>query len=235
MSNEILLIISIFIYFGGMILLFYFFGKTGLLVWNCVALIMANVEVIILIDAFGLTMTLGNICFASSFLVTDLLCERYSKRDADMSILLSFLVAIIFVLITQFWLLYTPADTDNMMPYFQGIFSHTPRVILANLIVYVIVQLVDVRLYYWWWNLTKKINKDESKFLWVRNNFSTIISQLMNAILFNVIAFYGVFSNADLLNVVASTFIIYFIISLIDTPFLYFSRGIKPKNLLDKK
>lgn len=235
MSNEILLIISIFIYFGGMILLFYFFGKTGLLVWNCAALIMANIEVIILIDAFGLTMTLGNICFASSFLVTDLLCERYSKHEADMSILLSFLVAIIFVLITQFWLLYTPAPTDTVMPHFKGIFSYTPRVILANLIVYVIVQLIDVRLYYWWWNLTKKINKDESKFLWVRNNFSTMLSQFVNAILFNVIAFYGVFSNADLINVILSTFIIYFIISLIDTPFLYFSRGIKPKNLLDKK
>lgn len=233
MSNEVLFIISIFIYFGGFLMFYYLFGKKGLLIWNCVALIMANIEVIILIDAFGLTMTLGNVCFASSFLVTDLLCEKYTRKDANMTVLTGFLVTIVFVLITQFWLLYTPAESDTVMPHFVGIFTNTPRVILAGIIVYLIVQLLDIKLYYYWWEVTKKFNKDESRYMWVRNNFSTIIAQFFNAALFNIIAFYGIFSNQDLINVIISTFIIYVIMALLDTPFLYISRRIKPKDLLD--
>lgn len=233
MSNEVLFIISIFIYFGGFLMFYYLFGKKGLLIWNCVALIMANIEVIILIDAFGLTMTLGNVCFASSFLVTDLLCEKYTRKDANMTVLTGFLVTIVFVLITQFWLLYTPAESDTVMPHFVGIFTNTPRVILAGIIVYLIVQLLDIKLYYYWWEVTKKFNKDASRYMWVRNNLSTIIAQFFNAALFNVIAFYGIFSNQDLINVIISTFIIYVIMALLDTPFLYISRMIKPKDLLD--
>lgn len=227
MSNELLLIISIAIYFGGFLMFYYLFGKKGLLIWNCTALIMANMEVLILIEAFGLTMTLGNVCFASSFLVTDLLCEKYTRKDANMTVLAGFLVTIVFVLITQFWLLYTPASSDSVMPHFVGIFSKTPRIILAGLIVYLVVQLLDVKLYYYWWEVTKKFNKDETRFLWVRNNLSTIISQLVNAFMFNMIAFYGSFSNHDLMNVIISTFIIYVIMALLDTPFIYISRKIK--------
>lgn len=233
MSNEVLFIISIFLYFGGFLMFYYLFGKKGLLIWNCVALIMANIEVIILIDAFGLTMTLGNVCFASSFLVTDLLCEKYTRKDANMTVLTGFLVTIVFVLITQFWLLYTPAESDKVMPHFIGIFTNTPRVILAGIIVYLIVQLLDIKLYYYWWEVTKKFNKDASRYMWVRNNLSTIIAQFFNAALFNIIAFYGIFSNQDLINVIISTFIIYVIMALLDTPFLYISRRVKPKDLLD--
>lgn len=233
MSNELLIIISVGIYFGGFLMFYYLFGKKGLLIWNCVALIMANMEVIILIEAFGLKMTLGNVCFASSFLVTDLLCEKYTRKDANMTVLAGFLVTIVFVLITQFWLLYTPANTDTLMPHFVAIFSNTPRVILAGLVVYLVVQLLDVKLYYYWWGVTNKFSNDKRRFLWVRNNLSTIISQFFNAFLFNIIAFYGVFSDSDLLNVMVSTFIIYLIMALLDTPFIYISRMIKPKNLLD--
>ncbi|MDL2211379.1 queuosine precursor transporter [Erysipelotrichaceae bacterium OttesenSCG-928-M19] len=233
MSTEILLLISIFLFFGAVILLFYLFGKKGLLVWNCIAIIASSIGVIVLVEAFGVSMTLGSVCFASSFLVTDLLCERYSKKDADMTILLSFLVGIIFVLIVQFWMLFTPAQSDEFMPHFEKIFSYTPRIILANLVSYVIVQLIDVRAYYLIWNFTKKINKDERKFLWVRNNFSTIFAQFFNAVLFNIIAFYGVFTDAVLIDVIISTFILYVFTSIVDTPFLYYIRGIKPMNFLD--
>ncbi|WP_423363197.1 queuosine precursor transporter [Mycoplasma sp. P36-A1] len=233
MSNELLLIISVFIYFGLFLVMYKLFGKYGLVVWNVVALLLANIEVMLLVNAFGMTMTLGNVAFATSFLVSDLVCEKYDRKTADRIVMLGFIILLAFIAASQLWLHFSPAEGDVMMSHFKLVFSNSPRIIFAGLFVYVIVQLIDVRLYYMWWGITKKFNKDESKYLWIRNNGSTLISQLLNAILFNLVAFYGVFSNTDLINVIISTYIIYIFTSLIDTPFLYLCRKIKPINLLD--
>ena len=78
MTNELLIILSFVLVYGSVVLFYRFFGKTGLIAMNVLVTILANVEVLLLVNAFGIEMTLGNILFASTFLLTDVLSENHS-------------------------------------------------------------------------------------------------------------------------------------------------------------
>ena len=112
MPNEILIILSFAIIYGSVILFYRLFGKGGLLAFNVLATLIANIEVLLLVRAFGLEMTLGNVLFASTFLVTDILSENHGKKIANRAVLISTLCSVIFIAISQMWLLYTPSEND---------------------------------------------------------------------------------------------------------------------------
>ena len=78
--NELLLILSLIAEFGLVLLAYKFFGKSGLHAMTVFCAIAANIEAMILINAFGLEQTLGNVLFAASFLITDILSETRVKR-----------------------------------------------------------------------------------------------------------------------------------------------------------
>ena len=86
MTNEILLIGSLLVLYGSVLLWFYLFGTGGLMAFTVFATIAANIEVMILVDAFGMEMTLGNILFATTFLVTDILSEVAGKSTAQKAV-----------------------------------------------------------------------------------------------------------------------------------------------------
>ena len=230
MPNEILIIISFLIIYGGVMLFYRFFGKNGLIAFNVVATILANIEVLLLVNAFGVEMTLGNVLFASTFLITDIMSENHSRKDANRAVIISTLCSVFFVLISQMWLLYTPSGNDWASGAFHTIFSSTPRIVCASLVVYLISQLTDVWLYHKWWDWCKRRFGDESKGLWIRNNGSTMISQLLNTMLYTLFAFYGTYSFQTLISIFASSYVIYLITSLLDTPFVYWCRKIHRRN-----
>ena len=226
--NELLLIISLPLIYGAVVAAYKFFGKTGLYAWTVFSTITANIEVLLLVDAFGIEQTLGNILFGSTFLVTDILSEKYGKKDAQLSVNLGIATSICFITLSQLWLQYTPAANDWAMESFRVIFSNTPRVMLASLLVYAIVQRLDVWLYHKWWDFTRKKFGDSDRFLWLRNNGSTMLSQLMNALLYTFGAFGGLYELPTLISICISSYAIFFITSLADTPFVYLARSIKP-------
>ena len=90
--------------FGGVLVAYRFFGKAGLYCWTVMATIAANIEVLILVDAFGMEQTLGNVMFASTFLVTDILSENVGKKEANRAVNLGIFTSIFFILISQLWL-----------------------------------------------------------------------------------------------------------------------------------
>ncbi|MGN0353348.1 MAG: queuosine precursor transporter [Roseburia sp.] len=226
MPNELLLILSLICTYSAVLILFRIFGEQGLYLWTIVATIAANIEVLIVVDAFGMEMTLGNILFASTFLVTDIASEIYGKKKAQHAVYLGIATSVIFILISQSWLLYTPNDSDFAFPSICAIFSNTPRLMLASIIVYVIVQLFDVWLYHKWWSFTKKKFGDSERFLWLRNNGSTVVSQFLNTLLYTFGAFLGVYSISTLISIVISSYVIFIVTSLTDTPFVYLARKI---------
>jgi len=233
MSNELLLIISFVLIYGGTVLFYRLFGKKGLLAFNILATLLANIEVLILVDAFGIEMTLGNVLFASTFLITDILSENHSRKDANNAVIISTLCSVFFVAISQMWLLYTPSGNDWASGAIHTIFSNTPRVVCASLGVYLVSQLTDVWLYHKWWDWCRKKFGDSRKGLWIRNNGSTMISQLLNTSLYTFLAFYGKYSTETLVSIFASTYIIYMITSLLDTPFVYWCRNIHDRHATD--
>lgn len=229
MHNEILLIFSLILLFGGVLLFYYIFGTTGLYCWTVFATIAANIEVLIVIHAFGMEQTLGNVMFASTFLVTDILSEVAGKKEANRAVHLGIATSLFFILVSQMWLQFIPAENDFIMPSIRAVFSNTPRLMIASLLVYAVCQQFDVWAYHKWWAFTTKKCGDSKRFLWVRNNGSTLISQFLNTLLFTFGAFWGIHSTSTLISIIASSYVIYIVTSLLDTPFIYLARKIKPR------
>ena len=57
---------------------------------------------------------------------------------------------------------------------FSSVFSLSPIAVLASMMAYLLAQLFDIRIYHFWKRLTN------GKHLWLRNNFSTFLSQIVD-------------------------------------------------------
>lgn len=224
--NELLLVLSLLISFGSTVLFLKLFGKSGLFAWIGICAVFANVEVLILVHAFGMDQTLGNTLFASSFLATDILSELYGKKEANKGVLVGIITTILFILLSTMWINYVPAEGDWAMPFVKQLFANTPRVLIASLIAYAVSEAFDVWLYHKWWTFTEKRFGNKDKYLWFRNNFSTLFSQLVNIVIFNFGAFLGIYSLSQLLSITLACYVIYIVTSLLDTPFIYLAKKI---------
>lgn len=233
MRNELIILFSVLVIYGSVLLWFKLFGKKGLIAFNVLATISANIEVLILVNAFGMEQTLGNILFASTFLVTDILSELYGKKAANQAVNMGILTSVTFIIISQSWLYYQPSPNDWVHPSIVTVFSNTPRMMLASLSVYAISQKFDVWLYHKWWNLTERLCGDRRKFLWLRNNFSTLLSQLVNTILFTLCAFAGTYNTKTLFSIMGASYVIFIFTSIADTPIVYMARRLKVQADID--
>ena len=217
--NEILFVVTILINFIGIILAFKFWKKEGLLVWIGFATIIANIEVVKCIDLFGISQTLGNVIYGSIFLATDILSEIYGKKEAQKGVFIGFFSMIVFTLMMRVNLSYIPNADDFVSESMGVVFALTTRIAFASLFTYLISNLLD----------TFTFDKIKEKFpthLWLRNNGSTMTSQLIDSILFNFIAFVGVFDGTTLLTIIISTYLIKVVIAACDTPFIYLATKI---------
>jgi len=231
-QNELILIVSLIFIFGSALLAYKYFGKTGLYCISAVATVLANIEVLIRIKAFGMEQTLGNVLFAVTFLITDILSECESREAANKAVWIGIFSSVFFLVISQSWMLYIPYGVDTVMPAIVEIFTNTPRMLLASLSVYAVSQMFDVWLYHQWWKLTEKKSGSKRKYLWLRNNGSTLVSQLLNTVLFTIIAFVGTDDWKSLLSIIGSSYVIYVFTSLLDTPAVYLARRISDKKKL---
>ena len=191
-------------------------GKTWLMSYVAIAIILMNIFVVKQATIFGLDATLGNVMYASIFLATDLLSEHYGKKDAFKAVRIGFFAAVLGAIMTQFALYYDPNGFDFAQGSFETLFTLTPRIVLASLFSYVIVQHLDIAIFH------KLKKKTKNKHLWLRNNLSTLAAQFVDSFLFTYMAFYGVFEG--LFEIAIFTFIIKGSIALFDTPILYLSK-----------
>ena len=228
--NEFLLIGSVILIYGTVLIAYRLFGKIGLYAMTVIATIFANIEVLIVIKGFGMEQTLGNVMFASSYLITDILSENDGKKSASKAVWLGLFTSAAMFIFTQYWQLYIPAENDWASVHIDAIFSTTPRLLLASFLGYVISQRFDVWLYHRIWNFTAKKCGDSKRFLWLRNNLATMVSQLINTAIFTLVAFVGWYDNKTLLSIMVSSYIIYIFTSLADTPAVYLARAMKQNN-----
>lgn len=223
MTNELLFVLMslITLFF---VLAAFKLGKVWLIALIAVMAVMMNIFVIKGMYLFGLAVTGGNVVYASTFLGTDLLNEYYGKKTATKAVMIGFFVSIFFLITSQLILRFAPADYDIAQSSFETLFTLTPRIVLGSMIAYLVSQNLDVFTY----DKIKKLTK--GKHLWLRNNASTWTSQLVDSIIFTVIAFAGVYPIFEL---ILFTYIIKIIIAAIDTPFIYLSKLFKPKELYE--
>ncbi len=234
MKNEILLIGSVILIYGAVLVAYRLFGKIGMYAMTVIATILANIEVLMLVDGFGMEQTLGNVMFASTYLVTDILSENESQKSANKAVTIGIFTSVVMLIFTQYWLLYLPSANDWVFTHLQAIFSTTPRLLFASFTGYAISQRLDVWLYHKLWSITTNKTGESKRFLWLRNNAATLISQIINTILFTTIAFGGKYDTKTFVSIIISSYIIFIFTSLLDTPAVYIARWMKNKGYISK-
>ena len=236
MSNELLFIIQTIIGLAFTLVAFSM-GRNWLYGYIAVCIVLANIFVTKQITLFGIPATGGNVLYGSIFLATDLLSEHFGKREARQAILLGFGAALFYLIMSQFILKFSPSPDDwGAAEGMATIFDFAPAIVLASLMAYLISQFHDIWAFHW------IREKTGGRYLWLRNNGSTWVSQLIDSVVFSILAFLVLpilFPNAEALpydivvGIIISTYFLKILVAAIDTPFIYLSHNLPIIKLKD--
>ena len=162
--------------------------------------------------------SVGILPYPITFLITDLISEIYGRKKANQvvtaGIFASFFSMGIVLLADQ-----VPAIEASPVddPLFSRVFALSPIAVLASMIAYLFAQYVDIAIYHFWKRLTR------GKYLWLRNNFSTFSSQIIDTTtVVGLLCIFGVLPWSMFYGLVISGVIFKIMIAFLDTPFLYF-------------
>ena len=158
----------------------------------------------------------GALPYPLTFLVTDLLSEIYGRRRANQVVWTGFVVSL-FVLFALWLGSLFPAIPESPVDdaTYLKVFKNAWRVIGASMVAYLVAQLVDVRLFHFWKHLTG------GKHLWLRNNGSTVLSQLVDSVLVVFVLFAGVQSFDWMMGTILDLWLFKAMVALLDTPLFY--------------
>jgi len=210
----------------GLILLVYrFFGRYGLYAVIVASVITSNIQVVKTIEVFGLVSTLGNILYGGIFFATDILTEVYGRQAARRGVWLGFIGMALMTLWMQFGLQFVPHASDFSQQALTTIFGLMPRIAAGSMTAYLVSQHHDIWAFLFWKKKTK------GKFLWLRNNLSTLASQAIDSVIFCSIALWGLYDSSTWLQILASTYLIKLFVAVIDTPFIYLAKKLS-RNVL---
>ena len=158
----------------------------------------------------------GILPYPLTFLVTDLISEIYGQKRANLVVFSGF-IASMFVLLflwlgAQFNAIPSSIVGDET---YNSVFQNAWRIIAASMIAYLFAQFVDVRIFHFWKKLTN------GKHLWLRNNGSTVASQLIDTTLVVCILFLGVWNGDQILQAIIDGWLFKMLMAFVDTPIIY--------------
>lgn len=174
-------------------------------------------------------LTTGILTYPVTFLVTDVVSEVYGKRRADFMVGLGFMMSLLTLVMVQVALQVTPhpfwvpvegaryGTPDEYQVAFESVFSLNSTLLVGSMLAYLLAQLCDNYLFHFFKRLTN------GKHLWLRNNGSTMVSQLVDTAVVNSILFYIGFGMAfwDGVTVMATIYVYKLCLAALDTPFVY--------------
>ena len=167
-------------------------------------------------------LSVGILPYPLTFLITDLISEIYGKKRANQVVITGIFASFFsmgILLMADFVPAMESSPVDDAT--FTRVFSLSPLAVLASMIAYLLAQFVDIRIYHFWKNLT------QGKMLWLRNNFSTFSSQLIDTVLVvGLLSIFGVLEWKLFWGLVISGFLFKIIVAALDTPLLYLFVGI---------
>ena len=167
-------------------------------------------------------LSVGILPYPITFLITDLISEIYGKKRANQVVVTGifasfFSMGILLIANEVPAIKNSPIDDET----FNQVFALSPIAALASMIAYLLAQFVDIRIYHFWKNLT------QGKMLWLRNNFSTFSSQLIDtSLVVGLLSVFGVLEWKLFWGLVISGFLFKIIVAALDTPLLYLFVGI---------
>jgi len=166
---------------------------------------------------FRFELSVGILPYPITFLITDIISEIYGRKKAN-QVVIAGIFASFFSMLILLIANFTPAiensPIDNIL--FSKVFGLSPIAVLASMLAYLFAQFIDIRIFHFW------KRKTNGKHLWLRNNFSTFSSQLIDT--FSVVTLlcsFGVLPWSLFKTLVLSGFLFKVLIALLDTPILY--------------
>lgn len=245
---ESIWVIEMFACYSCVVLLHRFFGIYGLYTHIVLGVIGANIQVlkVVKFSVFPDPVGMGTILFASTFMATDLLSERYGTKAAQRGIILGFAALLahnIFMFTNLAFAPLTQQVIDALpeakrgdaawalpnQPHMEAILLPGLGLFLAGMCAFLISQFNDI------WVFQKIRAKTNGKFLWLRNGASNAISGLLDNTIFSVLAWMVFTPNPLPWSTVLWTYILgtYWLrlgVALLDTPFVYLARIWRPKD-----
>ncbi|MGP1991120.1 queuosine precursor transporter [Zobellia laminariae] len=169
---------------------------------------------------FGVSLfeiSVGILPYPITFLITDLISEIYGRKKANQIVtagIFASLFSMGIILLAEVAPAIPSSPIDDAT--FTKVFALSPIAVLASMIAYLFAQYIDIAIYHFWKKLTK------GKYLWVRNNFSTFLSQFVDTFtVVGLLCVFGILPWDLFFGLVVSGFVFKILIALLDTPFLY--------------
>jgi uncharacterized integral membrane protein (TIGR00697 family) len=218
------------------LLLYRLFGKMGLYTIVILNIMLSNFQGPKLTVIFGWETSLGVILYSGIYFATDLMSEKYGKREGQRAVLLGFAASVVMVTMIYISLLFLPSPkhaefAEEVHKAIGTIFNFTPLFVFGSLFAYLVTQSFDV----WIFHYIKE--KTQGKHLWLRNNVSTIASQTLDTFLYAAIVWLPILlerhSDSDdplstalriAFELALVKYVFKVLIALIDTIFIYWAR-----------
>lgn len=182
--NELILLLQIALVVGASVLAARV-SKEALFVLISLQAIIANLLVLKQVYLFGLHVTCSDAFAIGSILSLNLLQERFGREESQRATWLCFASMLFFALSTQIHLLYSPSEFDRMHSHYYELLMPAPRLFLASLASFFIVQQFDIRFYSF-------LRKKWGHWRWgVRSTLSLLVSQFLDTWLFTMLGLYG--------------------------------------------
>ena len=189
-TNELLWLGYLLFNYTAVLLAYRFWGKVGLLIFVPLSVVLANIQVLKMMTLFGVDTTMGNIAFGGVFLVSDILSEIEGKKYAKKLVTIGFITMVFTTIVMNWALAIKPAPIDQFQEHLKPIFGlainelSVIRITAASMTAFIVSQLFDV----WAYQIIRKWRPSFGD-IWIRNNLSTVVGQIIDNSLFTVLAF----------------------------------------------
>jgi len=167
---------------------------------------------------FGVSVSVAIFMVPITFLITDIVTEVYGKKAATQFVIAGVIALVIIFAFTALSVALPPNIRYSSNDAYRTVFGSSLRIIIASIIAFAIAQYHDVWAFHFW------KEKTGDKWLWLRNNLSTFVSQAIDTIIFLTLAFYKaapMFDFAFILQLFVPFYLFKIGFAILDTPFVY--------------
>ena len=191
-------------------------------------IVLTNIIGVKLFVVNSVTLTTGIITYPLTFLITDIVCEVFGKKRASLMVVMGFfasLLSLVFINLavtlpgSEVWINNSLGynSIEDMQNAYESVFTLPGFLITASMLAYLVAQLIDVRIFHYLKTVTNE------KKLWLRNNISTMFSQLIDTIIVNsIFLYFGLNLDWDIIiKIIIASYLFKIIIAFLDTPLVY--------------
>lgn len=188
----------------------------NLILLNCLfvtSLVIANIVSSKVVSFWGLVVPAAIVAYPITFLITDVIGEIWGRGQANKTVLIGFISQLVSLILIGLAIIVPVAPFADNQAEFTAILGSTFRVVGASLVAYICSQCWDVFVFH---KLKRKTN---GRHKWLRNNLSTMTSQIIDTAIFITIAFIG--SVPNILIMILSQYAVKVVYAVFDTPLFY--------------